>query len=299
MPSTVFLKNRASSNGTVTGAVLDANGKPVARALVTLKGLGAARTNSRGEYEFVNVPAGTHQLTVVQSGLAPRTTPVQVMARQRSTAKIQFAARDEMPKAVTRAAMVVPGSSTLLRGTVVDHENRRIAGARVSAIQESSAVAVMTGPAGTFELRNLKAGPYHIVVSKVGYESAEKDVALRAAATETRDFQLKKQSATVVMAPSPTRPLVAVRPGGITGQVIDAKTHRPLAGVMIAVSGQRSFSSDAAGRLAIANLPPGTYQVSATKAGYSSDQRTVVVRSGETASLSFSLTPHTVIIKRR
>jgi ElaB/YqjD/DUF883 family membrane-anchored ribosome-binding protein len=203
MPSTVVLKP-AATGGTLTGVVQDARGKPLARALVTLKGFGVARTNSQGQYMFLNVPAGTRELIVNPNGMAPKTTHVQVIARQRSETRIQFAANEQISKPVTRPVV----------------------------------------------------------------------------------------SSSVVNRP------IAVRAGGVAVHVIDAKTRRPISGVMISIPGQRSLSSDSTGHLVLANLPPGIYQISATKGGYSAEQRTVVVKSGETSTVSFNLTPRPTVLRR-
>lgn len=500
LPSTVVLSSTAGRvpvQGVLKGVVQDAQGRAVPRALVNLKGLGVARTNSQGQYAFLNVPEGTHEVIVNQSGLKPRVAQVQVVARKTNDARIQFAASDQMPKAPGGSSLVLANSSTLVKGTVLDTEHHPVGGARVSVVREYGAVSVFTRPNGTFELRNLNPGPNQLVVSKAGYEGSSTTVTLRTAAAERRDFRLKKQNSPVVASvlandlaqrvvirgrvrgvngvalsnatvelrasgaslpimsvktggsgdysfnvregqyevrvrqgvyrdasrtmnartgvpvqvdfslqpasvniaavPQPgvianrtseanlgsvsgqitdartRRPVVGaaiviagfppartdsqgkyslmnvaagecqarvissgyseesrrirvrsgtstredfalapqsrsqtapagrqsrtqavapmfVKPGNVSGQVLDARTHRPVAGVTISITGQRSVSSDSAGRLLMANVPPGTYQVSAVKGGYSSDQRTVVVRSGETARVSFMLT---------
>ena len=294
LPSTVAVSTTAGSvanNGVVTGVVRDAQGRVAPRALVTLKGLGVARTNSQGQYTFLNVPAGAHELIVNQSGLQSRTAQVQVAARKSTDAKIQFSPGDRVPVALNRTSLLLPGSGTLVTGTVVDDQSHPIAGAKVSAVQESSAIAVFTGSGGTFELRNLKPGPYRIIVSKPGYDSASQNASLRSAARERRDFQLKKRS---LQLPSDTRlsprPQI-VRSGGVDGQVTDATTGRAISGATISIQGKRGVSADAGGRFVITDLPPGIYQVTAGKVGYSSDQRSIAVRSGETTRLSFRLTP--------
>jgi len=509
LPSTVLLNSQqgqGANRGIVTGVVQDAQGRPAPRALVTLKGLGVARTNSQGQYRFHNVPAGTHQLVVAQSGLQTRTAQVQVVARQSSDAKIRFSPTDRIPISLAKASLILPSSATVVKGTVVDSENRPVTGARVSVVQGSTAMAVTTGARGTFELRNLKPGPYRVVVSKSGYEGANQSLTLRTAASESRDFQLKKQTSPLVAnvlrndmarrvvikgrvrgsdgrvvpnavvelkpsdrslastsvrtnaqgdysfnaragqyeirvrqssyqpisralnvrtggptqadfslqtAPTNIAPRIAVqqptiigsrtletprgqvagritdsrtgrpvigatvliegfapirtdqqgnyalpnltageyqtrvssagysteskkisvrpgassrgdfvlrplaqqatsprsvaridsgvlvqpqtaKPGGVVVQVIDGKTRKPLAGATISITGQRGATSDSSGRFAMTKLLPGTYQVSVSKSGYSSDQRSLVVRSGQTAAATFTLTPRII-----
>jgi len=500
MPSTVFLSstnNSAVGKGRVEGVVHDAQGKPVPRALVTLKGLGLARTNSQGQYKFINVPVGAHQVVVVNPiGLKPGTTQVQVTSGSVTSTRVQFSAGHPVAKPSAGRSLILPASGTMFKGTVVAEENRPVGGAKVVVVQENSAVSVFTGPKGTFQIRSLKPGSYRVVVSRAGYEGAGMNVTLRANASEDRGFRLKKQSSPVVAsvlrndaarrvrirglvrapngrpvpgatvhlkpigvsmpaisaktnavgeyslnvregqyaarvsqasyreesrsltaragastqanfslqplaeslgqpsraqqplstgnrssatktgqlsgrvtdgrtgkpvagaviaiqgfpsirtdhqgnyslpgiangdyharvsnggyseqskkitvrtgsltredfalmphvrqeirAPRAVVPVQITRTGGISGQVTDAKTRKPIAGATISISGQRTLSSDSAGRVTMANLSPGTYQITAGKSGYTSGNRTVLVRSGETAAFSVTLTP--------
>jgi hypothetical protein len=64
------------------------------------------------------------------------------------------------------------------------------------------------------------------------------------------------------MVPAP--PLVA----DLFGNVVDAQTSVPLAGVTVTVVGAASTTTDAAGNYAILNLVPGVYTITFEKAGY-------------------------------
>jgi hypothetical protein len=52
---------------------------------------------------------------------------------------------------------------------------------------------------------------------------------------------------------------------------------------------QQGATTDAAGNFLIGNLAPGNYQIGVGKSGYSSEQRRIGVRSGETVNVSFTL----------
>lgn len=204
LPSTVFVKavpDPRVERGVLSGVVRDAGGRPAARAVVTLRGLGVARTNSLGQYTFLNVPAGTHELLINQSGLQTRSMRVEVAAKKSNDVRTQLAAPEKMAPQ-TRPAIVAPVSS----------------------------------------------------------------------------------------ATAPRVPVVVQKKGSIAGQIVDGKTRRPLAGVTISVAG-RTAASDSSGRFVLADIAAGAYQVSASKAGYSSDVRTIAVRAGEAATLNVSLTP--------
>jgi len=427
LPSTVLInssKSQVSTRGILRGVVQDSLGRPVPRALVALKGLGVARTNSQGQYTFLNVPSGAHQLIINQNGLKPKSAPVQVVPQKSNDAKVQFSSADSLAKPSTKGSLTLRQAGSQLEGTVVDNDNYPIAGAKVSVTQQVSSVYVLTGTKGSFELKNLKPGSYRLVVSRVGFESMNQNIVLSANGTERRNLQLRKQSSPLVAnvmksemerrrtvhsndqkvsrvqvntsasrmvnshngrisgrvtdadtgKPVPSAvitiegqpPLksdhqgnyelnnlatgsykvrvnvvgysteaktIKVREGSFTredfalkaerrakletvevtdrsgirisdreqrsktnvaGQVIDARTRRPIAGAMISIPGQQGAITDSAGRFLIRNLMPGNYQVGVSKTGYSSDQRSIGVRSGETINVSFTLTTRAI-----
>src|SRR5580698_10538962 len=71
VPSALF--SQSSSTGTVAGTVTDPSGAAVAAAMVTLTDKSTniprtASTNENGRYIFVDVPAGTYDVTVSKQG---------------------------------------------------------------------------------------------------------------------------------------------------------------------------------------------------------------------------------------
>ncbi len=67
--------------GTISGVVVDNNGKPLAGVSVTLDGGATVVTNDLGEFTF-NARAGPHNLTLSKSGWDGRTIPVTVQPGQ-------------------------------------------------------------------------------------------------------------------------------------------------------------------------------------------------------------------------
>ena len=393
LPPTVIVNSPAGAKiGALKGVVRDAQGRPVARALVTLRGLGIARTNSQGEYQFLNVPVGAQQLTVNQSGLQAKTAQVQVSAAKSTDAPVQFGAGDRIA-GLTRSSLLSSVSGMTLRGSVLDTGNNPIAGAKIAVIQQTSAVAVFTGPNGGFELKNVKPGAFRVIASKAGFYSSLQNVTLGSGPSNSVEFRLKQQNsplvasllkrdlnrqatirgrvlaangnpivnATVVLKPvAGASPLTTVKtnptgeyqfnigagqyevrvsrdsfqaasrvveakagaltqtdfalkpavidsgriqgnqtstttvtrpakPGSLVGQVLDAKTGRPVAGAIVSISGSQHTPTNQTGNFAFANLSPGNYQVTITKTGYSTVEQMVSIRSGETAQTSFAL----------
>lgn len=79
-------------------------------------------------------------------------------------------------------------------------------------------------------------------------------------------------------------------PGSITGTVTDATTNSPIAGATVSYSGG-SATTDSSGSYTLNDVPPGSYSVTASASGYTSQTQAVSVRSGTAAQQSFQLTP--------
>src|SRR5262249_35663013 len=130
-PSTIIVNSQLGAKvGALKGVVRDPQGRPVARALVMLKGLAIARTDSQGQYQFLNVPAGIQQLSVNQSGLQTKTAQVKVAAARSTDAPVQFAASDRIALPA-KASLLVAASGGTVAGSVVDGQNHPLAGAKI------------------------------------------------------------------------------------------------------------------------------------------------------------------------
>jgi len=81
-----------------------------------------------------------------------------------------------------------------------------------------------------------------------------------------------------------------ILPGSITGSVNHAENGSPIAGATVS-DGTRTATTDATGKYTIADVPPGTYQVTASKSGYESSTSSGTVVSCGTAVMNFSLNP--------
>ena len=81
---------------------------------------------------------------------------------------------------------------------------------------------------------------------------------------------------------------VPVPPGAISGQVTDAEDGSAISGAQVS-DGIRTALTDALGSYTIDNVPPGSYQVIASREGYQTSSLTVNVMSGTAAEANFSL----------
>src|SRR2546430_1366168 len=130
-----------------------------------------------GRYSFINVPEGTYQMTVRQSGMKPRAEQVQVSAANPVVSEIKLASGDKVNKAGTE--IIALGGGATLRGKISDEQHRGITGAKIIVSQSTSSVSVSATTGGSYELKQLKPGLYRVLVSKFGYDDAAQPISLR------------------------------------------------------------------------------------------------------------------------
>lgn len=314
IPATVMvnaLKTKGGNTGVLKGVVRDPQGKPIPRALVNLKGIAMARTDSQGQYTFLNVPAGSHQMSIQKSGLVLKSQPVQVLAKKSNESPVQYAASERTPKAPVKQSVIVRGAGATLRGRVFDYDKNPLAGVKITALQASGAVSVLSNEKGKFELRDLKQGQYRLLLSKAGFDNTTQTVQLGDGKSEALDMQLKKSAsattARIIEAQRirreeartqptnhPSRIPVVNRPtesakGQLSGRIVDAQSGKPLAGAMVSLQGQPAARTDNDGNYVVANLAQGNYRLGVSKAGFAEQGKTTSVRGGSATREDFSL----------
>lgn len=321
IPSTVLVPRAITARGNVgvlKGVVRDAQGRPAPRALVRLKGLGIARTDSKGQYAFLNVGAGVHQLIVQRSGLKTKTEMVQVAAKKSSESKIQFGAADSIPVVRSQQSLLTRGAGGVLRGMVLDIQKRPLEGAKITVVQQTRAASVLSGPSGKYLLQNLRPGLYRVLVSKPGYDSISRSVSVIAGGGEPRDYQLKKTDSLFIQSAlaarlvgrnpglgdskrteknrenQPRKEILttngpAVRVARLQGRVNDAKTGKPVAGATVSIQGRPRAKTDVAGNYGVIELPAGSYQIIVSRTGFSDQQRIVRALPGNSTQENFAL----------
>jgi len=242
--------------GAITGTVNDAeDGSPVAGATVS-DSIRTTTTDSTGKYTIADVPPGTYQVTASKSGYESSSLTVTVSEENSAVANLSL------------NKIVILGT---IAGTVTDTEDGSpIVGATVS----DGTRTTITDATGEYTIANVPPGTYQVTASKAGYHSSSLTVTVLSGGTAVANFSLNE----------------VIVPGSITGSVIDAEDGSPIVGATVS-DGTRTTITDATGEYTIANVPPGTYQVTTSKEGYVSGTLTATLVSGGTSVMNFYLNP--------
>ena len=236
MPSTVSVlkgakrKKFAGKTGTVKGVILNSKGKPMARTLVKLKGLGTARTDSRGRYVFMKVPEGDHQVIVQRSGHKPKMKQVRVKAKKSIKNSFRFKPGDRIRPVKKMRKLISRKSSNMLWGRVTDAKKRPVRGARVRVVQSGRSLSAVTDATGTFRIKNLVPGAYRVLVTKAGFRNSGGTVVLRAKKKQKSNFRLQPASRYIqsALAKNKNRKVVAVGKTRKGKTVVVTKPRKPI-----------------------------------------------------------------------
>jgi thermitase len=241
--------------GSIIGKVTDTkDGSAISGAQVS-DGITTALTDTTGSYIIDNVLPGSHQVVASKEGYQTSSSTVTVLEGDTAVANFSLS-----------QVVVVPGSIT---GSVTDAEGGSpIAGAMVSHGTRTA----ITDESGEYTIADVQAGSYEVTVSKEGYQSSSSTVDVLSGTAAVADFSLNQ----------------VIVPGRITGSVTDAENGSPIIAATV-TDGVRTVTTDAAGKYTIADVPPGSHEVTASREGYESLTSSVTVTSGATSETNFSL----------
>jgi Carboxypeptidase regulatory-like domain len=288
------------ASGTILGEVRDPRGRPGAGAAVALHHLGVVRSDSRGRFAFLGVPAGAHRITVQLRGHQPKLEAVRVATKTRADLRVRLSAT---PRPVpTRVAWRGPGATAQVRGVVVDREGRPVVGARIRLVRAAQTVSVVSSARGAYAVASVQGGQYHMLVSKAGFQTGAVALTLSARETKVLTFRLLRKPGTTDVArlrtaPTRTTPTAPVRTtpsprpaGTVRGHVVDAQTGRPVAGARLRLAGKGAVA-DAAGAFRLPHLDPGSHRLVVEATGFAASERAVVVQAARDVVLTLPLTP--------
>ena len=242
--------------GAITGQVTDAeDGSAISGAQVS-DGIRTSLTDAAGMYVIDDVSPGSYQVTAGREGYETSSLTVNVLSGSTTLANLSL------------NEVILPGSTT---GSVTDAEDGSpVAGAAVTDGTRTAA----TDASGEYTIADVPAGSYEVTASKEGYHSSSLTVNVLSGSTTLANLSLTE----------------VILPGSITGSVTDAEDGSPIVGAAV-TDGTRMTTTDASGKYTIADVPPGSYEVTASKEGYVSVTLTATVVSSGTAVMNFSLNP--------
>lgn len=242
--------------GSITGWVKDNQSVPISGAVVTTNVGGySTTTDASGNYTISNVNPATYSVTASKSGWTNTTNS----------------------NVIVSSGQVAVCNITMQRGTisgwVKDQSNNPLSGALV--VTNTGGYSATTDGNGNYTIPNVLPGTYDVTASKNGYQPITAAAQIvTGAQTTTVNFNL----------PLPT--------GTISGSVLD-NLGGPISGVTVQTNtGGYTATTDSNGNYTLSNVTPGTYNVTASKSGWTSVTNTGVVAVGAqvtTCNFTFQL----------
>ncbi len=259
------------NSGTLSGTVTDSlSGSTLAGVTISISKGGVpvttTTTGANGTYSVTALPPGTNYS--VQADLLHYGTqnidPVTINSDHNTSQNFPL----------------VQNSGTIT-GTVRDSESGTgITGVTIVALQGSTVIETTTSieSGGYTFSSSFIPGDYTVQASRLHYQNASATTTVTPDTPSTVDLNLVANT------------------GSIAGTITDSLTNDPMGGVSIVISqGGSSFSSTttaANGTYTASALPPGSYDVQASKTAYNSQTTlAVTVTSDTTQTVNFGLVP--------
>jgi hypothetical protein len=243
-----------SGSGTITGTVKSSAGAAISGASVGFGG-GTATTDASGVYTLTGVPVGTVQLVASASGFNSMTQSVTVSGGATSTANFTL----------------TPVAST---GSITGKVTSASSGALLSGATVSwSGGTTTTNTSGIYTLTNVTAGTQNVTASKTGYLARTLPVTVTGGATATLNIAIATAGKITAKVVSPSGAVVSGATVTIKGGVI-ATT----------VTGTTATT----GLFTTNWIPVGTYTVTISKTGHTTQSKTATVSAGVTTTITFT-----------
>lgn len=250
------------TTGNIVLNVVDGSaGQPVAGATALIQGTAIAPSvsDATGKITFSEIPSGTYILTVSAAGYAAQS--------------LNFSLQAGTTVNLGTARMLVAPTTGILKGVVKDGTSGAALGDVTISVAGSANATAVTAADGTYSLTGLTPGAVTVSASKTGYAS------IGGAGTIV---------AGSVLVFSPSLPLQGQSTGttgSVIGQVVDAASLAPLAGVTVTIETTGiTGTSGVDGKFDIAGIPAGTYSVSFTRPGYAAKSYAAVMVAASSAT---------------
>jgi acid phosphatase len=243
--------------GSITGHVTDAaTGLAISGATVSYSA-GSATTDSSGAYTLAKVAAGTYSVTASQTGYVSQTSSVTVSAGAASTLNFQLAASNTGPGGISgKVTNVSTGAA--------------FSGATVSY----SGGSTTSDTNGNYTLSNVSPATYNVTASRSGYITESNSVTVSAGATSTLNFPMAtggKVAGTVTNSSGTAISGAAVQ---ITGGAVQTTVN-------VTTSSTGAYNSNW--------IPIGSYTVTVSKSGFTTQTQNANVTTGNTTTLNFTM----------
>jgi acid phosphatase len=247
----------STPTGTITGHVTNnSNGAALSGATVSYSA-GSTTTDGSGSYTLTNVPAGNVSVTASLAGFSSQTASVTVASGV--TVTLNFA--------LTPSGT---GSGTISGRVTNINTGGAISGATVSF----SGGSTTTDSSGGYAFSNVAAGTYSLTATHTGYFRVTNSVTVSSGATATLNFALAtggKVAGTVSDASG----------GAISGAAVSITGGSIATTVNVTTSSGGTYNSNW--------VPIGTYTVTVSASGHTTQTKSVNITTGNTITLNFSL----------
>ncbi|HKD82716.1 MAG TPA: carboxypeptidase regulatory-like domain-containing protein [Candidatus Angelobacter sp.] len=244
----------ASGSGTITGTVKSSTGAVIAGASVGFGG-GTATTNASGVYTLTGVPVGTVQLVASASGFTSVTQSVTVTGGATVTSNFTLS-----PSA---------GGGTVT-GKITNVSN---GGALSGATVSWSGGSTTTNTSGIYTLTNVGAGSQSITAARTGYLTRSATVNVTAGTTSTLNIAIATAGKITAKVVSPSGAVVS----GVTVTIKGGAIATTVTG-----------TTGTTGLFATTWIPVGTYTITITKTGHTTQSKSATVTSGVTTTVTFT-----------
>lgn len=265
--ATPFFRRLPPRLGTISGTVKSASTGQALAATISFpdnpKLLPVRTDPNTGVFIVRDLPAGDLTVRVEAEGFLPSALPVHVEAN--TTRSYDFSLRPLV-------------SYGVIAGSVNDATTGRPLAARIEFPGSSLATVESDATSGAFRVNDVPVGAYTVTVSAEGYFPATQTVAVAENSVATPTFLLTP----------------ATVKSTVTGQVTDRGTGGALAATLVfkdAATGTiiTQVNSDPATGVYAAEVPVGTYAVTARSEGYIDQSAAVAAERDRTARQDFAL----------
>ncbi|MGA4719889.1 carboxypeptidase regulatory-like domain-containing protein [Fictibacillus nanhaiensis] len=247
--------------GNVQGVIRNAEtGDPVLGAVLSvINSIGiivrTTTTNSEGAYLITGLAPNTYTISADKFGFAPNTVGAIVTSNQ-----------------TTNASILISAIKGDIQGSVVDAAGNPIINHQISIkLTDTNGVIIrtlITNNAGEFAFLDVQPGEYLLNITAQGYQA--KTVPVIVVADQVTQVIINLSSAF----------------GAVRGTVVERETGNPINGARITVTDIANIVvatgiTDSNGQFFITNLALGSLNVSASKTGFGSTTKGVIVQDGQ------------------